>query len=137
MNPRPRASPYPVKTLIVDPDQAGAEALIRSAPIIETLAIVPSAAEALGVIGMNMPQLLITEMTLADVNGIELIKRVRQMTSPRRLPVMVVAGRSATAEKVAAFRAGADDYLVKPVDPSFFTLRVRQLMIFSLLDVRL
>jgi DNA-binding response OmpR family regulator len=137
MNPRPHTSPYPVKTLIVDPDQAGAEALIRSTPIIEVIAIVPSAAEALGVMRVNMPQLLITEMALADVNEIELIKRARQMTSPRRLPVMVITARSATAEKVAAFRAGADDYLVKPVEPSFFTLRVRQLMIFLLLDVHI
>lgn len=136
MNPRPRANPYPIKALIVDPDHAGAETLIRSAPIIEPIAIVPSATEALGVMRVTMPQLLITEMALPDASGIALIQRARQMQAPRRLPLMVITSRSSAAEKVAAFRAGADDYLVKPVEPPFFTLRVRQLMIFFLLDVQ-
>jgi DNA-binding response OmpR family regulator len=135
MNPRPREGPYPIKTLVVDPDRADAEALIRAAPIIEVIAIVPTAAEALNAMRVTMPQLLITEMALLDANGIELIARVRQMAAVRRLPIMVISSRSSVAEKVAAMRAGADDYLVKPVEPPFFTLRVRQLMIFSLLDI--
>jgi DNA-binding response OmpR family regulator len=57
------------------------------------------------------------------------------MTAARRLPLMVISSRSSVADKVAAMRAGADDYLVKPVEPPFFILRVRQLMIFSLLDI--
>ena len=135
MNARPRAGPYPVKTLVVDPDQASAEALLRSAPIIDLITIVPSATEALNALRVTTPQLLVTELDLTDASGVELIRRVRQMNTERRLPLMVITARSAVADKVAAFRAGADDFLVKPVDPPFFTLRVRQLMIFFLLDV--
>lgn len=135
MNARPRAGPYPVRTLVVDPDRASAETLLRPAPIIDLIAIVPSAAEALNALRVAPPpQLLITELELDDASGIELIRRVRQLNTERRLPLMVVTTHSSTAEKVAAFRAGADDFLVKPVDPAFFTLRVRQLMIFFLLD---
>lgn len=136
MNARSRAGLYPVKTLFVDPDRAGVEALVRSSPeIITPLAIVPSVAEALGALQADMPQLLVTELELVDASGIELVRRVRQMTPARRPLVMVTTSRSAVAEKVAAFRAGADDFLVKPVDPAIFALRVRQLMIFFLLDV--
>lgn len=135
MNPRTRANPYPVKTLFVDPDQASVESLIRMVPIIEVTAIVPTAAEALNAMRLNMPQLLVTELALPDTSGFELIQRARQITTARRLPLMVTTARSSVADKVAAFRAGADDYLVKPVEPPFFTLRVRQLMIFFLLDV--
>jgi DNA-binding response OmpR family regulator len=133
MNPRPREGPYPIKTLVVDPDRADAEALIRAAPIIEAIGIVPSAAEALSAMRLSMPQLLITEMALPNADGIELITRVRQMPGGGRLPLMVISARSSAAEKAAALRAGADDYLVKPVEPKFLTLRVRQLMIFFLL----
>ena len=135
MNARPRTGPYPVKTLVVDPDQAGAEALLRPAQIIDTIAIAPGAAEALSILRVTTPQLLITELELPDANGVEFIRRVRQMTAESRLPLMVITSHAAVADKVAAFRAGADDFLVKPVEPAFFTLRVRQLMIFFLLDV--
>jgi DNA-binding response OmpR family regulator len=134
-NARPRAGPFHVKTLVVDPDQASATALLRSAPIIDLIAIVPSAAEALNTLQVTTPQLLVTELELADASGIELIRRVRQLNADRRLPLMVITSHAAVADKVAAFRAGADDFLIKPVDPAFFSLRVRQLMIFFLLDI--
>lgn len=136
MNARPRAGLYPVKTLFVDPDRASVETLVHSTVgIVDPIAIVPSVAEALGALQATMPQLLITELELVDASGIELIRRVRQMNLARRPLVMVTTARSSVAEKVAAFGAGADDFLVKPVDPAIFALRVRQLMIFFLLDV--
>jgi DNA-binding response OmpR family regulator len=49
--------------------------------------------------------------------------------------IIVVTTRSSVPDKVAAFQAGADEYLVKPVDPEIFALRVRLLMGFSRLGL--
>ncbi|MGH8324697.1 MAG: DNA-binding response regulator, partial [Steroidobacteraceae bacterium] len=59
------------------------------------------------------------------------IRYLHRTPALRRLLVMVVTSRAAVADKIAAFQAGADDYLVKPVDPEFFALRVRLLMGFG------
>lgn len=126
-----RANPSPLRVLFVDPDHNGVEALIRAVPIVTSIGIVPSAQAALGILRVNMPQLLVTELALADTSGIELIRYVHQTPATQHLLLMVVTSRSTVAEKVAAFQAGADDYLVKPVDPDFFALRVRLLMGFA------
>jgi two-component system, OmpR family, manganese sensing response regulator len=69
--------------------------------------------------------LLVLDWMLPDINGIDLCRyyRQRQKTSP----VLMLTARDTTLDKVTGLDAGADDYLVKPVDVVEFLARVRAL----------
>jgi DNA-binding response OmpR family regulator len=59
------------------------------------------------------------------MDGLELIRRWRQQGIPT--PVLILTARDATADKIAALDAGADDYLVKPIDLDELAARIRAL----------
>lgn len=72
---------------------------------------VETGAEALAEIGRQMPDLVILDLGLPDIEGIEVVRRLRVWTD---VPIVVLSARSAEAEKVLALDSGADDYLTKP-----------------------
>ena len=69
------------------------------------------------------PDVMLLDLGLPDMDGVEIIKKVRSWSN---LPIIVVSARSEDADKVAALDAGADDYLTKPfsVDELLARLRV-------------
>ena len=60
--------------------------------------------------------LVLLDIMMPDVNGIEVLKRLRQRHSPASLPVIMVTANNESAETVQALRLGANDYITKPVD---------------------
>lgn len=81
-----------------------------------------SAAEALKMISSSRPDVIVLEPGLPDLDGCELIGRIREKS---RTPIVVVSLRSGEADKISALDAGADDYLTKPFKPGEFLARVR------------
>ena len=69
------------------------------------------------------PDVMLLDLGLPDIDGIEIIKKVRAWSN---MPIIVVSARSDDRDKVAALDAGADDYLTKPfaVDELLARLRV-------------
>lgn len=119
-----------LSVLYVDPDLRGADRLVRGLAEVSALAVVPSVAAAYSAIAARVPGLIVTEIDLPDGSGLDLIARVHATPGMRQVLLMVVTTRSAMQDKIAAFQAGADDYLVKPLDPSQFAMRVRLLSKF-------
>ena len=76
--------------------------------------IVQSGAMASTLIASHCPDLIILDLGLPDMDGMQLLKAVRQWS---KVPVVVVSARSHERDKVAALDAGADDYLTKPSAP--------------------
>jgi DNA-binding response OmpR family regulator len=70
--------------------------------------------------------LLILDLMLPEINGSEVLRRVR--ASQPSLPVLVLTARDATDDKVRHFEAGADDYLTKPFDFAELLVRVKALL---------
>jgi two-component system, OmpR family, KDP operon response regulator KdpE len=70
----------------------------------------------------QVPDIAIVDLGLPDQDGIELIKGVRTW-SP--MPIIVLSARSAEAQRLAAFEAGADDYVLKPFSGPELLARVR------------
>jgi two-component system KDP operon response regulator KdpE len=68
------------------------------------------------------PDAIVTDLGLPDCDGIELVSALRELS---RIPVLVVSGRSAEADKVAALDHGADDFIQKPFLPGELVARVR------------
>jgi two-component system, OmpR family, alkaline phosphatase synthesis response regulator PhoP len=62
----------------------------------------------------QQPDLILLDVMLPNVSGIELIKRIRGKASARWLPILMLTARGNEADRVAGLELGADDYLVKP-----------------------
>lgn len=80
-------------------------------------------AEALIEASTHQPDVMLLDLGLPDMEGVDIIRKVRGWTS---LPIIVISARTEDADKVEALDAGADDYLTKPfsVDELLARLRV-------------
>lgn len=76
----------------------------------------------------NLPDLLISDVLMPEMNGHEFIKQVRSDPMAAHLPVILLTAQKGMDDKIAGFEAGADDYLVKPVNPTELELRVKALL---------
>lgn len=79
----------------------------------------PSASDALRLCRYNQPDLLLLDLALPDASGLDVLREIRQSEGADArfdptLPVIVLTGRGADAERVRGLEFGADDYLVKP-----------------------
>ena len=77
---------------------------------------------ALGKAAQLRPDVIILDMNLPDLEGIEVLRRLREWTST---PVIILSVRDADRDKVAALDAGADDYLTKPFSTAELLARLR------------
>lgn len=116
-----------MSVLVVDADSAHRESLRAMLGDQYRLTFVGGIGEALSTVRECLPDLLVSEVDLADGTGLDLCAQVRGLPGGRRLPIMLVTTRSSTADKVAGFQAGADDYVVKPVDSRLFSARLKLL----------
>jgi pilus assembly protein CpaE len=76
----------------------------------------------------NLPDMIISDVIMPEMSGQEFIQRVRSDPLAAHLPIILLTGNKDMDEKIAGFEAGADDYLVKPVDPTELDLRVKALL---------
>jgi two-component system KDP operon response regulator KdpE len=77
---------------------------------------------ALEAVDRQPPQLVILDLGLPDLDGIEVCRRLRE---GRAVPILVLSARGAEQDKVAALDAGADDYVTKPFGAEELLARVR------------
>ena len=120
--------------LIVDPEVAVHEQLEQTLHDLFVLRHARTAAEALDAIGRQRPNLIISEVDLPDRTGLELCEWLRANTPTARIPILLLTSRAEINDKVAGFLAGADDYVVKPIDPRFFSSRIRLLFRLKALE---
>jgi DNA-binding response OmpR family regulator len=123
------AAPH-MSVLFVDPDVEGAQRLARAIAGVAATAVAPTAQAALHALRSQLPTLIVTEVGLPDASGIELLARIHANPATRRVLLMVVTSRTSIQEKIAAFQAGADDYLIKPLEPQQFLMHLRLLTRF-------
>ena len=68
------------------------------------------------------PEIMLLDLGLPDIDGIEVIKRVRTWS---QMPIIVISARSEDADKIEALDAGADDYITKPFSVEELLARIR------------
>ena len=111
------------KVLIVEDEQniKNFMSTILAANGFDTL-MAGSAKEALSMISSHCPDLIILDLGLPDMDGVEVVKSVRSWS---QMPIIVVSARTEDADKIRALDAGADDYLTKPFSVGELLARIR------------
>lgn len=97
------------------------------------LIIVEKGTEALTLTVSYMPDLIILDLGLPDIDGIEVIKQLRLWNS---IPIVVVSAREHERSKIEALDSGADDYLTKPFGIGELLARIRVALRHSQMNMR-
>ncbi len=79
-------------------------------------------ADGLVEVGSRLPDVVVVDLGLPDMDGLEVIRRLREWTD---VPIIVLSARGQEGDKVAALDAGADDYVSKPFSASELMARIR------------
>jgi DNA-binding response OmpR family regulator len=86
-------------------------------------------AAALAQIDGDRPDLVVLDLSLPGIGGLDVLRRVRDTElATSRLPVIVLSGRSGETDRIIGLDLGADDYLVKPFSPGELAARVRSVL---------
>ena len=86
--------------------------------------------EALQLVEMQQPDLIITDILMPFTSGLELIGIIKSSFT-KKIPIIVLSGMDQEATVLEAFALGADDFLTKPFNPVELSMRVKRLLIKS------
>ncbi len=122
MSGTPPASPHPV--LLVVEDEPGIRRFLRSSLTAHGYRVVESDTGERGATdaGTHKPDLVIVDLALPGIDGIEVIRRIRKWSA---IPIIVLSARVQEHSKIEALDAGADDYVTKPFGIGELLARVR------------
>jgi len=81
--------------------------------------------DALAQVAQEMPSLIVLDLMLPDIDGIEVTKRIRQTSD---VPILMLTARDEDVDKIIGLEVGADDYLTKPFNPRELVARVKSIM---------
>ncbi len=111
------------RILVVD-DEAPIRRYLRAALSGHGFAIYEAAngQEALNAVIADRPDIIILDLGLPDIDGIEVTRQLREWT---QIPIIILSVREAEQDKIAALDAGADDYLTKPFGTGELMARMR------------
>ncbi|MDI3341169.1 MAG: response regulator [Sphaerobacter sp.] len=87
-----------------------------------TVDVAPTGEAALDALAVQTPDVVILDLGLPDMDGVDVIRQVREWSS---VPILVLSVRGAERDKVTALDAGADDYLTKPFGMDELLARIR------------
>jgi len=85
-------------------------------------------AEALRIARTSAPDLIILDVTMPDMSGLDICRQLKTAPDTADIPVILITSQSDRASKMAGLEAGADDFLMKPVDEMTLLARVRALL---------
>lgn len=82
----------------------------------------------LAAVKKNPPDLLLLDLMLPKLSGLEICKEIRRDAALNRLPILMLTARGDEADRVVGLEMGADDYVTKPFSPRELVARVRALL---------
>lgn len=84
--------------------------------------------EALRKIHKSIPDLVILDLMIPEINGLEVCKVIRKDPATESIPVVMCTAKASEIDKVLGLELGADDYITKPFSPRELVLRVKNLL---------
>src|SRR5215468_5440160 len=82
---------------------------------------------ALETVQEHPPDLIILDIMMPDIDGMEVCRTLRQRESSRRIPIIMLTARTEEIDRVVGFELGADDYVMKPFSPRELVLRIKSI----------
>jgi two-component system phosphate regulon response regulator PhoB len=117
------------KVLVVE-DEVAIQDLLRysleQAPF--EVVVVTSAEQALSEIRSELPSVVLLDLMLPGMSGINLARHLRTQERTRELPIIMVTARAEEADRIAGLNIGADDYVTKPFSPKELIARIRAVL---------
>ncbi len=89
---------------------------------------VSSGRDALASISARPPDLIVLDLMLPQVDGLEICRVVRSNEKTAAIPIIMLTARAEESERIVGLELGADDYMAKPFSPSELVARVRALL---------
>jgi DNA-binding response OmpR family regulator len=86
---------------------------------------VPTGSSALNQVAAGMPSMIILDLNLPDMDGIEICRRIRKSSD---VPILMLTARDEDVDKIIGLEVGADDYLTKPFNPRELVARVKSVL---------
>ena len=117
------------KILIVDDEADALEVLgfkLREAGFTPIFA--KDGTRALAAARNERPDLMVLDLMLPEVDGLEVCKILRRDPATANLPILMLTARAAEMDRVLGLELGADDYVTKPFSPRELVLRIRKLL---------
>jgi len=114
----------PLTILAADPDRGAQQVIVAALQKQYRVFVASNLTEAAQGLAYYQPHILLLELAQPDGDGIEFIRYVHNEPRLNGLIIACVTLRSGTRDKASAFQAGADDYIVKPINPNTFAGRV-------------
>jgi phosphate regulon transcriptional regulator PhoB len=126
---RPVAKPTMKRILVIEDDKDIVE-LVRYNLEKDGFQVTSSADGSTGLAQIRKapPDLLILDLMLPKISGLEICKEVRKDVSLNRLPVLILTAKGEEADRVVGLELGADDYVTKPFSPREVVARVKALL---------
>jgi adenylate cyclase len=119
----------PARILIVDDNAANVDILrARLAAHGYELVTAADGEEALAAAREHLPDLILLDVMMPKLDGVEVCRRLRADASMPFIPIILVTARSDPKDVVAALEAGGDEYLTKPVDHASLVARVKSML---------
>jgi DNA-binding response OmpR family regulator len=82
-------------------------------------------AEALSAVAQARPDLIVLDLMLPDIDGVDVCRRIRQRSD---VPILMLTARDEDVDKIIGLEVGADDYLTKPFNPRELVARVKSVL---------
>lgn len=129
---QPSPGPAGRRVLVVD-DDASVRTVVSWQLEADGFTVVeaPDGQRALDSIEGLRPDLVVLDLSLPGVGGLDVLRRVRaaeRATASTALPVIVLSGRDGETDRIIGLDFGADDYLIKPFSPGELAARVRSVL---------
>lgn len=105
------------KILVVDDEQTACVLLEHLLSLQYEIITKESGLEALIWLENNLPDLIISDIQMTNMDGFEFLKEVRTKGYTKHTPIIMLSGRLGSNERVKCYRLGAQDYLIKPFNP--------------------
>ena len=117
------------KILVVDDEPEALEILgfkLKESGFVPLFA--PNGAAALKMARDDQPALIVLDLMLPEVDGLEVCKILRRDPATTTIPIVMLTARAAEMDRVLGLELGADDYVTKPFSPRELVLRIKKLL---------
>ncbi len=84
--------------------------------------------------GGNIPDLMLVDLEMPGMDGLELLKQVKSSGFFNAIPVMMLSGVDSSAERVKCLKAGALDFMIKPFNPEELSIKIDIMMRIRLIE---